>query len=263
MANTVYDNFVLENKVTDLLNTKLDARKYMTIDYSLATTAGLKKMVNTYTYAGKVEKLVKGAKNTTRGALTFTQKEYEVEKAQQVWDYYDEEFMADPTIVDSAVEGMTSLMINDMTSKFFAELAKATLKSTWAQNGKINYDALVDAIQVMNVDDETGIFVVVGNDLKADLRKDPDFKASRQGEILYTGQIGSISGLPVVYSKACDKGTGYVATPAAVTLFTKKESEVEQARDGEAGKNTIIMRKVNLVALTDATKVVKVTEATA
>lgn len=262
MANTVYDNFVLENKVTDLLKTKLDARKYMTIDYSLAENAGMKKTINTYTYSGKVEKVAKGAKNQTRGSLTFVPKTYTVGVAQQVFDYYDEEFMADPTIVDSAVQGMTTIMTNDMTDAFFSELEKATLSSTWAKDAKISYDAIVDGIQVMDVDDESGIFVIVGNDSKADLRKDPDFKASKQGEILYTGQIGTISGLPVVYTKACPKDTAYVATPEAVTLFTKKDSEVEQPRDAEARMNTIVMRKVNLVALTNATKVVKITKAT-
>lgn len=61
-------------------------------------------------------------------------------------------------------------------------------------------------------------------------------------------------------SKAVPAETAYLATREAVTLFTKKDNEVEQERDGEARKNTIIMRKVNLVALTDATKVVKITK---
>ena len=35
MANTVYDNFVLESKLKDLLTTKLDTKTLMTIDNSL------------------------------------------------------------------------------------------------------------------------------------------------------------------------------------------------------------------------------------
>ena len=35
-AHVLYDNKVLENKITDLVNTKLEVRSLMTIDHSLA-----------------------------------------------------------------------------------------------------------------------------------------------------------------------------------------------------------------------------------
>ena len=69
MANILYENFILENKITNLLNTKLQTRSFMTVDESLTQEAGMIKRINTYTYTGKVEKLAKGAKNTTRGAV--------------------------------------------------------------------------------------------------------------------------------------------------------------------------------------------------
>ena len=50
---TGYENFIIENKMTDLVNTNLDVRGLMTIDYSLAESAGLKKVVNKYTYTGR------------------------------------------------------------------------------------------------------------------------------------------------------------------------------------------------------------------
>lgn len=260
MANTVYENFVLETKLTDLLNTKLNARGYMTIDNSLTADAGMTKKVNTYTYTGKVETLEKGAANTTRGAVSFTTASYDVEVAQQVFDYFDEEFMADPKVVDMGMEGAATLMVNDLNEKFFAELGKATLSQTFAKGSNITYDTVVDAIAKMNIEDESELFLIVGIDQKAAIRKDPDFKACQLGEIIHTGQIGNISGVPVIVSKLCPAKTGYLATPAAVTLFTKKDSEIEQERDAETRKNTVIMRKVNVVALTDNTKVVKISE---
>ena len=258
MANTVYPNFVLESRLSDLLNTKLNTRSLMTIDDSLTESAGMIKKINTYTYTGKVEKVTKGNKNTTRGAVSYTTKQYEVEVSQQVFDYYDEEFMQDPKVVEMGMNGASTLMVNDMNEKYFAELKKATLNHKYTD--KFSYDAVVDAIQLMNLEDEAGLFLIIGTDLKAEVRKDPDFKAARQGEILFNGQIGNISGVPVLVSKLVPKDTAYLATKEAVTLFTKKDSEVEQERDGEIRQNTIIMRKVNLVALTDATKVVKITK---
>ena len=127
MANTVYDNFVLEAKLKDLLTTKLDTKTLMTIDNSLSETAGAIKKVNTYTYTGTVERLAQGAKNSTRGAITYTTSNYEVKVAQQVFDYYDEEFMRDPHVLDFSIDGAANVMVNDMTSDYFTELAKATV----------------------------------------------------------------------------------------------------------------------------------------
>ena len=254
MANTVYQNFVLESRLSDLLNTKLNTRSLMTVDNSLTESAGMIKKINTYSYTGKVEKLAKGAKNSTRGAVSYTPKQYEVEVSQQVFDYYDEEFMQDPKVVEMGMSGAATLMVNDMNEKYFAELKKATLSHK--VTGAFNYDAVVDAIQLMNLEDEAGLFLIIGNDLKAEVRKDEDFKAARQGEMLFNGQIGNICGVPVLVSKLVPANTAYLATKEAVTLYTKKDSEVEQERQGEIRQNTVIMRKVNLVALTDATKVV-------
>ena len=260
MANTPYENFVLESKLTDLLNTKLNARSFMTIDTDLAQAAGMKKVINVYTYNGAVEEVAQGEGNTVRGAISFTPVEYEAKVYQQVFDYYDEEIARDPKLLDMGMEGASTLMVNDINNKFFAELDKATLAQTYTLGETISYDVVVDAIGKMELEDESGLFILIGTDLKAALRKDANFMAARAGEILFNGMIGSIAGIPVVVSKLVPEGEAYVADRKAVTLFVKKESEVEQDREKETRENTIIMRKVALVALTDATKVVKISE---
>ena len=80
MAIQTYENFVLEHKMTDLVNTNVNVNALYTIDNSLALEAGLKKIVNKYTYTGAVEKLAKGAKNTTRGSVAMVPAEYVVER---------------------------------------------------------------------------------------------------------------------------------------------------------------------------------------
>lgn len=255
MSNTPYENFVLESKLTDLLNTKLNTRSFLTVDGTLAENAGMKKVINTYNYTGSVEEVAMGNTVAVRGAITFTPIEHEVKIYQQVFDYFDEEIMQDPKILDMGMEGASTLMVNDLNSKFFTELAKASLKQGYST---ITYDTIVDAISLMNLEDESGLFIIIGTDLKATFRKDDDFVSARQGEIIFNGQIGSIAGLPVVVSKLVPENVAYVADKNAITLFVKKESEVEQERDAEKRENTVIMRKVGLVALTDATKLVAV-----
>ena len=57
MANTVYENKVIEAKAKDLLTTALNTRNLMTVDNELAETAGMIKTINVYTYSGTAEEL--------------------------------------------------------------------------------------------------------------------------------------------------------------------------------------------------------------
>lgn len=262
MAHVVYENFILESKLTDLLNTKLNTRSLMTIDTDLAENAGMKKVINVYSYTGAVEDLAMGEGNTVKGAVSFSPVDYTVKVSQQTFEYYDEQAMTDPKIVDMGIQGGTQLMVNDLNEKFFAELNKATLSHKYPKTGEFNYEAVVDALDKLNLEEENNLVLILGPGLRSAIRKDADFLAARQGELLFNGQIGNVAGVPVVISKLVPANTGYLMEKGAVTLFVKKESEVEQEREAEIRQNTIVMRKVALVALTDATKVVKITQAT-
>ncbi len=253
MANTVYANKIIEAKAKDLLTTKVNTRSLMTVDASLAQEAGMTKTINLYTYTGAAEEVGVGEGNSVRGSVSYVPQDYTVKMVQQVFDYQDEDFMKDPTIVDNGVAGATQTMTNKMTADFVAECAKATLSHTAAEFG---YDAIVDGIAKLNVEDESKLFVLIPNEWKADLRKDPDYVAARMGEVVYNGQVGTVAGLPVVASKAVTEA--YVMSNEAVKLFLKKDVEVEQERDGETRTNTIILRSAYLAALVDATQICKI-----
>ena len=254
--NKLIDRKVIEDRIADILETSLDTVQLMTIDNDLVQGAGMVKHINTYEYQGAVQAVKEGAGNTERGKVVVSEKEYRVQVKQQVFDYTDEQYMKDFKVVEVGAKGMAIEMKNDMNNDFFTEIAKT---STLHSAQTFSYDVVVDAIEKMNLEDERGLFLLIGNDLKASIRKDEDFKASKLGEILYTGQIGTISGVPVVVSKKVAKNTAFLATKEAVTLFVKKSSELESDRQKEARINTEIARKVCLVALTDATKAVKIT----
>lgn len=256
--NVVYDNEVLENRIADILETGLDSMSFMTVDRDLQQNAGMKKVIHTYTYKGAVEAVSEGKATTEKAKLTFEEKEYEVKVKQEEFEYTDEQFMKDPMILEAGLKGAGTSMINDLNNDFFTEIAKTTTLSTYTD--VIKYDDIVDAIAKMNLEDETGLFVLINPKQKAEIRKDADFKASRMGEIIHNGQIGDISGIPVAVSKKVPENTVFVATKEAVTCFVKKEVEVEQDRIKNKRINSIIPRKVGLVALTDATKAVKITK---
>ena len=257
MAITGYDNIVIENKMTDLVNTKLDVRSLFTTDYSLAETAGMKKVINKYTYTGKVEKLTKGAKNSTKGGATFEPKEYEVNRYQQTFVYNDMDIMKDPYLLDVLTNGASTLMANEIRTEYMEEVAKISKNYQYTTFG---YSAIVYALADLNKEVEEDMFVIMGNDLRALIRKDTDFISSKQGEILYTGQFGTICGLPVLFSKLVPAETAYITKKDAVRLFVKKEGSVEQDRDVETKDNTVVYDRYGVMALVDDTYSVKLTK---
>ena len=267
MANTVYPNKVIEAKAKDILTTQINARSMMTIDTSLTQNAGMVRTINTYTYTGTAEEVSAGSGNSTRGSIAYVGKDYTVKMVQQAFDYLDEDFMKDPVIVDYGIKGATSVMSNKMTTDFYSALATKSGASelvkgiTFAKGKALSYDVIVDAISELNLEDESKIFIVIPNAWKASLRKDADYKSAQMGEVIYNGQVGTICGIPVIATKALtDKA--YVMTNEAVTLFLKKDVEVEQDRDADKRKNSVYLRDCYVCALTDATKACKITEAT-
>jgi TRAP-type uncharacterized transport system substrate-binding protein len=144
-------------------------------------------------------------------------------------------------------------LTNEMTKDFYAECAKCS-KSVDA--AAISYEAIVDAIAEANLENEAELFVVIPNDKKAELRKDEDYKNARMGEVVYSGQVGTVAGIPVIATKGTNKA--YVMTKDAVKLFMKKEVEVEQDRDIETKTNTVVLSTYYVCALADDSKIVAI-----
>ena len=101
MSNTVFENTVLEAKLTELMDSKLRVRGLMSVDDSLTQSAGLTKTINRYTYNGTVETLGEGEANSSVGEVTFTPEEYTVKRYQQTFRYSDIEAMKDPALRES------------------------------------------------------------------------------------------------------------------------------------------------------------------
>lgn len=256
MANTVFNNKVIEAKAKELLTTSVNTRNLMTVDTSLAETAGMTKTINVYTYTGTAEELAAGAKNSNRGAIAYVGTDYTVKRVQQTFDYLDDDYHKDNTIVDNMLKGANQVMVNKMTADFIGECGKATTKHEIA--GGFSYDGAVDGIAKLNLENEADLFFVIPTAWKADLRKDDDYKAARMGEVVYNGQTGTVAGIPVITTNALtDKG--YIMTKEAVKLFMKKDVEVEQTRDIEEKRNTIVLATYYICALADATKICELT----
>lgn len=250
--NTVYENTVLEAKLTELLNSKLEVRSLMTVDDSLAEGAGLTKIINRYSYNGTVEELESGAANSAAGYVTFTPASYTVKRYQQTFRYNDTEAMQDPALIDMALAGAADVMANQIRAEYFAQLAG--IKNHYLIEGdSVTYTDIVEALAEIGREVEDGLFILMGADARAAIRKDPDFIAAHQGEILYTGQFGTLCGIPVLFSKLVPAGQVIITERAAVKFFVKKDAGLEQSRDIETKENTIVYERHGVIALVDDT----------
>lgn len=257
MSHTIYENFVLENKLEDLLITNLDLNQFATHDDSLIEAPGMKKIIHTYTSSGDVEDLAMGEGNTDGIVVSFSDEEYEVGTTQGRFSYYDEQEMTDPMVIDAGLDGLAKRMTNDLTNKIVAEMGKANLLFTGSQ---WKFGDFVDAIAMYPYEDEAGLFVLINPAEKAAVRKNLADDLKYVEDFARTGYIGSVCGVPVYVSKAVPEGEAYLATKEAVTVFTKKGAETEQERDANVRKNTVYARKVMLVAITNKTKIIRMTE---
>lgn len=257
MSNTVYENKVIESKLTELVNSKIAVRSLMTVDDSLAEGAGLTKVINRYVYDGSVEELAGGEANTNVGNLTFTPENYTVKRYQQTFRYNDMEVMQDPHMIDIALEGIADVMANQVRSEYFAELQKT--KNRYGYSGaKITYADVVDALASLGREVEDGLFIIMSSSARTAIRKDSDFIAAHSGEIIYTGQFGTLCGLPVLFSALVPDGMAIITDRDAVRFFVKKEASLEQDRNVETKVNTVVYERCGLIALVDDTSTIMV-----
>ena len=253
MSNhVIYDNEILENKMDDLMNTRLNARSLMTVDDTLRESAGLRKTVNRYTYSGVVETLDRGEANSEKGSVTFTPAHYDVKRYQQTFTYNDMDVMQDPYLLDVAMSGAATVMVNQINDEYFAELGKISNRHPIAGES-FTYGDVVDALASIGREVESDLFILMGADARADIRKDTDFIAARQGEIVYGGQFGTVCGIPVLYSKKVPEGKMILTNKGAVRFFVKHESSLEQDRNIETKDNTVVYERHGLIALVDDT----------
>lgn len=257
MANTRYENFIIANKMAEVLNTNKDLKNYMTLDTSLTESAGMKKKVNTYTVTGDVADVTEGTGNTTGLTMSYTAKEYTVVTTQGKFSYTDEDEMTDPYLVDKGVESLTKKLINSLNNKAITAAMTTTNKH---ETDSFDFDAFVDALALLSKEaaSEIAFTAFVNPKMAAALRKTLKDDLKYSEDYVRTGYIGTVAGVPVVTCKLIANDTILIYAPDAVTTFIKKDAEVEQDRDPNTRTNTIYGRQVLVCALTDESECVKI-----
>lgn len=257
MGHKIYENFFLSNEIEDQYNSHLDLQNFCTVDNSLVGTAGMKRIINVYKATSGTEKLGVGEGNTKKIEVSHTPREYTIQLAQNKFEYYDEQEMADPQLVPVGTKHAATDIFNTVNGDIYGEFSKA---SRVLVVSKFDFAAVADAVAALPFEqpEKVEMFAFVSPLDTAELRKELKDTIQYVEDFARTGYIGTVAGVNIYTKKDAAKGTVVLATKEAVKLFNKKGTEVEQERDGDHRKNTILSRKYYFAALYDDTKAVKI-----
>lgn len=265
MAHTLYDNFYLSNEVEDQFESHLDMMRFCTVDKTLEGTAGMKRLVNVYTATNGTEKLGLGEGNTKSIEVGHTQREYNIELAQNRFEWKDEEAMKDPMLVPTGMKHAGTDMFNTVNGDVFGEFEKASLR---VDATAFDFDAFADAVALMDLPEnreDIEVFGWVSRKAKAAVRKTLKDQLKYVEAFARHGYIGTVCGVNLYDKKNAKDNEICIGTRAAVTAFIKKGTEVEQitknvrsAEDANIRKNTAFTRKYYVVALTNETQAAKI-----
>lgn len=267
MANNPYPNYVLANEVEDQYKSLLDLQTFCTVDNTLTGTPGMTKKIRVYSATDGTEKLAKGAGNTKSIEADWNEVEYKILMAQNRFEYYDEDEMEDPLVVQTGMRHAAVDLFNTVNADIFAEFNKATLN---VSASAFDFGAFVDAMALLNLEKMEGVnaFAWVAPADMASVRKTLKDDLKYVEAFVKTGYVGTVGGVNLYVKKDATPGTIVGGTREAVTLFNKLGVEAEQVLKNNRSetaanvrKNTIFTRKFYLPALTDATKAFKITKA--
>ena len=276
MSQTKLSNLVNPEVMADIINAGLPAKikfaPIANIDKTLVGIAGDTITVPKYEYIGDAEDVAEGVKMGTT-VLTTSTTQATVKKAGKAVEITDESVLSgygDP--IGQATNQLKMSIAAKVDNDCVAALRKASLTFDGVAK-KISYAGIVDAVDKFS-EEEMGsekIIFVHPNQVTT-LRKDADFldKNKYPLEVLMNGVIGSIAGCQVVVSRKVPENkekTGYENyivncggskdDPHALSIYMKKNVDVEDDRDILA-KTTIISADEHYTAvLSNEAKVVK------
>lgn len=276
MAQTKLENLVNPEVMADMINGKLPKlikfSPIARIDDTLVGVPGNTITVPKYAYIGDAEDVAEGvAMGTT--VLTASTTTATVKKAGKAVEITDEAVLAgygDP------VGEATTQIAKSIASKVDVDCAAALATGSLVYDGStavIGYEGIVKAVDLFeSEEDNVAMIMFVSPKQVTQLRLDPDFKDINKYPLqtVMTGVIGSIAGVQIVPSKRIVAEASVYKCPiviastsededvkeAALAIYLKRDTMVEDDRDVLAGTTVIAANKHYTAVLANDSKVV-------
>lgn len=275
MATTMISDLINPQVMADMISAKVESKivvaPFAKVDTSLVGVPGNTITVPQYAYIGDAEDIAEGiAAETVK--LTTTTSTVTVKKAMKAVELTDEAILSG---YGNPVGETNNQIAKAIAAKVDADAMEALQGAQLVYDGSgsiIKYAGIVDAIDLFEEEVNTEKVIFVHPKQVAQLRKDDQFinADTYPGHTIVSGEIGMIANCRVVPSKKVkDDGTNYLCPVVklnndaeteddapALTVYLKRDTNVETDRVSLARKTDISADKHYAVALTNTAKVV-------
>ena len=287
MALTKIEDLIVPEVMADMISAKVEAKviisKIAKVDTTLQGQPGNEVTVPQYKYIGDAEDVAEGVAMGTAKLETGSTK-FTIKKAGKGVSITDEAILSgygDP--VGEANKQLAMAIANKIDNDVVEVINKEYALGT-AEDGVqliydgsakvISYTGVVDAEDLFDEETSSDKILYVHPKQMTQLRKDADFISADKydGNVMTSGEVGKIGTCRVVRSKKVklnSEGTAYLnpivkltndaeteEDAPAVTIYLKRDTQVERERKADAGLTNIYTNKHYGVALTNTTKVV-------
>lgn len=278
MPMTKLENLINPEVMADMISAKVEnaivVTPYAKIDNTLVGGPGSEITVPRYNYIGAAEDVAEGAE-VPEAQLTATDAKYTIKKAAKGVTLTDEAALSG---YGNPVGEATSQLAISIRDKVEGDCVTALTEGSnaYTDTNAISYEGIVKAIDVFNEEINSNKVMFINPKQVSTLRLDPNFISADKYDnaVIMRGEIGMVANTRIVPSRRIVKSTGgnYVCPIVslesddrteddvpAITIFTKRETNVESERDTHNKTTFISADKHYVVALTNDTKVVVAT----
>ena len=273
MISDLINPQVMADMISAKIPTKLVVAPFAKVDTTLSGRPGNTITVPQYAYIGDAEDIAEGIAAETVKLETSTT-EVTVKKAMKAVELTDEAVLSG---YGNPVGETNNQLSKAISSKIDSDCMDALQGAQLVYDGSasaIKYSGVVDAIDLFDEEVNTDKVIFVHPKQVTQLRKDADFISADKydGKVMMTGEIGKIANCRVVASKKVplDSGNANYLCPIvklnndaeteedapALTIYLKRDTNVETDRVSLARKTDISVDKHYAVALSNTSKVV-------
>lgn len=209
--------------------------------------------IPTWNYIGDAEDLAEGVEGSVTN-LTATTSEVKVKKAVKNVGITDEARLSAYGDPMGQIENQLAV---SLASKVDNDVLDAIKKvSTKTHTGTFGIDYIADALVQFGEDVEETTFVYIHPKHLATLRKSPEYVHVANGQVIISGQVGTVYGCPIVVSNKMEEDKVFFIRQGAIGIEVKREVTVESDRD-ILKKQTIVSADRHYIAyVRDASKLV-------
>lgn len=274
MALTKIENLVNPQVMADIITGKIEKKIVVTpfakIDTTLQGQAGDTVTVPSFAYIGDADEVAEGAE-VESATLTASSTNFKVKKAMKAVSLTDEAVLSG---YGNPVGEATTQLAKAVASKVDADAMEALkgAQKSYTSSEAISYKGIVNAVDKFEEEVQSEKVMFVNPAQVTTLRLDADFISADKYEnhVMVNGEIGMVAGVRIVPSKRVEKvGSNYECPiiklnndpeteddAAALTIFLKRDTNVETERQTKSRTTDISVDKIYGVAITNQEKVV-------